>query len=66
MIHFIISVMILTFIFHCSFNYALILYQSAMNVYMDQNYEYSIESLQLENELLRNNITRLENKLTEK
>ena len=37
-----------------------------MNIYMNHNYEYSIESLQLENDLLRNNITRLENKLKEK
>lgn len=66
MVNFIICVLIMTFIFHCSFNYALNLYQSAINVYMNHNYEYSIETLQLENHFLRKNITLLENKLKEK
>ena len=66
MIHFIIYVLILSIMMHCIFHYFLSLYQSAMNIYMNHNYEYSIESLQLENDLLRNNIIRLENKLKEK
>ena len=65
MIHFIIYTLILTIIFHIIFNYILSIIQSAMNVYMNHNSEYIIESLQLENDLLRQNIERLENKLKE-
>lgn len=60
MIHFIIYTLILTIIFHIVFNYILSLVQSAMNVYMNHNSEYIIESLKLENDLLRQNIERLE------
>jgi len=60
MIQFIIYTLILTIIFHIIFNYILSVIQSAMNVYMNHNSEYIIESLQLENDLLRQNIERLE------
>ena len=60
MIHFIIYTLILTIIFHIVLNYILSLVQSAINVYMNHNSEYIIESLQHENDLLRQNIERLE------
>lgn len=60
MMHFIIYTLILTIIFHIIFNYFLYLLQSAINVYMNHNSDYIIESLQLENDLLRKNIDRLE------
>lgn len=34
--------------------------QSILQTFEDKNYEYDIESLQIENELLRKNIERLE------